>query len=339
MLWLAAAVLVAMTSCSKNEETNPEANTGKAIGFKTFVNQVTKGTPMGGTTYTTGSFGVLAYYTTADNWATNAATATPNFMYNQKVDVTSGAGTYAPAKYWPAGENDKVSFFAYSPYAAAGGAITLPANSATGAPVLTYTVPATVADQADLMTAQAVNKTSADGTVKFVFSHALTQVKFSAKIDAALPDATTVNIKSLQFDGLQMTGTVALADGTVTATGAANGTFTWDALATTFTGAAATTAQELTEAGNVMMLLPQTLGTTQKVTLSYEVVVTDAAVAGGKVTTPCTKEITLPGSPAWASGKVINYVLTLGVDASKVDISAEIGTDWDATGGNTPVND
>lgn len=336
MLWLAAAVLVAMTSCSKNEETDPNANPGKAIGFKTFVDKTTKGAPVAGTVFPDGSFGVLAYYTTGA-WADKGAAATPNFMYNQEVKVATKACTYEPAKYWPAGASDKVSFFAYSPYNNAN--LTVPANSVAGAPVLTYTVPATVGDQVDLMCARAIDKASADGTVNFVFSHALTQVKFSAQMDAALPATTSVKITSLAFNGLQMTGTVALADGTVTATGAADGAFTWPDLTATFATANGTNAQGLTPADNVMMLLPQTLGTTQKVTVSYEVVVTDAALAGGKLTTPYTKEITLPATPVWASGKVINYVLTLGVDASKVNISAEVGADWDAAGGNTPVND
>lgn len=334
MLWLAAAVLVAMTSCSKNEETDPNANTGKAIGFKTFVDKTTKGAPVAGTVFPDGSFGVLAYYTTGA-WADKGAAATPNFMYNQEVKVATKACTYEPAKYWPAGASDKVSFFAYSPYNNAN--LTVPANSVAGAPVLTYTVPATVADQVDLMCARAIDKASADGTVNFVFSHALTQVKFSAQMDAALPATTAVNVTSLLFNGLKMTGTVALADGTVTATGDATGSFSWD-LTTAFGSSNGTDAQALTEANNVMMLLPQALGT-QKVTISYEVVVTDAALVGGKLTTPYTKEVTLPATPVWASGKVINYVLTLGVDASKVNISAEVGADWDAAGGDTPVND
>ena len=46
----------------------------------------------------------------------NAITATPNFMYNQKLEKSGGAWTYSPMKYWPGNKKDCVSFFAYAPY-------------------------------------------------------------------------------------------------------------------------------------------------------------------------------------------------------------------------------
>lgn len=67
-------------------------------------------------------FGVFAYYT---DGATYGKTATPDFMYNQKV-VKTGDNTwsYEPVKYWPneygekaASEGtDYVTFFAYAPW-------------------------------------------------------------------------------------------------------------------------------------------------------------------------------------------------------------------------------
>ncbi len=72
-------------------------------------------------------FGVFAYYT--DNKQFDQ-TATPNFMYNQRIYTTEAEATegtlwkYEPVKYWPnefgaAAQSDDVdylSFFAYAPY-------------------------------------------------------------------------------------------------------------------------------------------------------------------------------------------------------------------------------
>lgn len=66
-------------------------------------------------------FGVFAYYT---DGATYGKTATPDFMYNQKVVKTGDTWSYEPVKYWPneygekaASEGtDYVTFFAYAPW-------------------------------------------------------------------------------------------------------------------------------------------------------------------------------------------------------------------------------
>lgn len=66
-------------------------------------------------------FGVFAYYTDANEYDPQAV---PNFMYNQKVTWETDHFEYSPVKYWPneygnaamSDEQDKISFFAYSPY-------------------------------------------------------------------------------------------------------------------------------------------------------------------------------------------------------------------------------
>lgn len=71
------------------------------------------------TTLQTSGFGVFGYYTNNEAYSQYA---TPNFMYNQKVEGASW--TYSPVKYWPneygtdakSDDVDKVTFFAYAPY-------------------------------------------------------------------------------------------------------------------------------------------------------------------------------------------------------------------------------
>ncbi|MBQ7427589.1 MAG: fimbrillin family protein [Prevotella sp.] len=76
--------------------------------------------PWDGTT-NFGGFGVFGYYTDNNEYD---QLATPNFMYNQRVNHSTDHWAYDPVKYWPneygtsaiSDDADKVSFFAYAPY-------------------------------------------------------------------------------------------------------------------------------------------------------------------------------------------------------------------------------
>ena len=97
----------------------------------TIVDRSSTGNKLGNTNY---EFGVFGYYH-SNVWTTAKSAATPNFMYNQKVDygaTVSGKWGYAPLKYWPNGKDaanssdpyktaqeqsvQYLSFFAYAPY-------------------------------------------------------------------------------------------------------------------------------------------------------------------------------------------------------------------------------
>lgn len=92
------------------------------------------------------SFGVFAYYTQQANWTNTQTSWTPNFMYNTHITWDDASGhnywTYSPVKYWPNGIDaananedpsntatqktlQKVSFFAYAPFAANHGTLPL----------------------------------------------------------------------------------------------------------------------------------------------------------------------------------------------------------------------
>ena len=124
-------------------------------------------------------FGVFAYYTNNENYAAakTAGHATPNFMYNQRIQgaVSATPGvynwTYSPVKYWPNEfSTDKLSFFAYAPYvtgyaqtnattvngatwtpAETVGITALSGNNYSGDPVITYAVAADPSQSVDLM--------------------------------------------------------------------------------------------------------------------------------------------------------------------------------------------
>ena len=133
-----------LAACTQNEEISSLENQ-KAITFDTYVGRdaATRASVIDVDDLKTYGFGVFGYYTTSD-WTTSA---TPNFMYNQKV---SGANWgYEPLKYWPA--TGKISFFAYAPH----GTGTLSDNTTAGTPTLIYTVPDAVGEQIDLLVAGA----------------------------------------------------------------------------------------------------------------------------------------------------------------------------------------
>lgn len=116
---IAAAVLA---GCAKNEVT-PNYGMKDAVSFGAYSGRtITKAGPtddMNLDALKDHGFGVFATYSgTAD-----FTEATNDFMYNQLVNFDGSAWTYSPLKYWPnptngqSADDQKVSFFAYAPYA------------------------------------------------------------------------------------------------------------------------------------------------------------------------------------------------------------------------------
>ena len=160
-----------LAACTQNEEISSLENQ-KAITFDTYVGRdaATRASVIDVDALETSGFGVLGYYTETA-WA---ETATPNFMYNQKVSGEDWG--YEPLKYWPA--DGTISFFAYAPYDEHA---ELSVNTAAGTPTLTYTVPDEVAGQKDLLVAGAQKDKNAN-TVEFSFKHALSRIGFGVKL-------------------------------------------------------------------------------------------------------------------------------------------------------------
>lgn len=121
---LAAIAALVLGACTKTE-INFEQTEADAINFGAYSGRsVTKAGPtddMNLKALATHGFGVFATYSGVDDFSA----ANNNFMYNQQVtSADEGANwTYEPVKYWPNPTNgqpadvQKVSFFAYAPYA------------------------------------------------------------------------------------------------------------------------------------------------------------------------------------------------------------------------------
>lgn len=181
--------LLLLAACGADGGAPDMPQAGLPIGFSTDVEgrQTRSGELTAANLLSTGIF---AYYTGSNDWT---AADTPNFMYNQEVKRTDASSpwTYSPVKYWPNNPADKISFFAYAPYNAAG--VTPCGNTVAGFPYLDYTVPTAEANQTDLLAATPLMNQSyantpvtpsdptTQGKISFNMQHALTKVSIYAK--------------------------------------------------------------------------------------------------------------------------------------------------------------
>ncbi len=170
----------------------------------------------------TEGFGIMAWYqqTTgtadANAWPTTGPTTKTNFMWNEEVTYNSG-WTYSPLKYWPTMTDDKLSFFAYAPYAATAqehGITVAGKDAASGWTTLLFEVNNDVAKQVDFVADVAIDQqhdqtgtapdASARNAVSFNLKHELSRLGFTVKLDETTINTTNnesaVIIKSVKLN-------------------------------------------------------------------------------------------------------------------------------------------
>nr|WP_302831820.1 fimbrillin family protein [uncultured Bacteroides sp.] len=132
------------------------------------------------------SVGVFAFFSQGEF---NANTATPSFMYNQKVERTDNTSpwTYSPIKYWPNNVKDKISFFAYAPHSneITNSELTMSGNTDKGYPWLTFTN--TTAQTDFLLSEPLINKDNTETCISFKLKHVLAKVSFYVKNEDTTP--------------------------------------------------------------------------------------------------------------------------------------------------------
>ena len=231
-LTLVAGTLLALVACSK--ETGPSGQAGErpisfdvaATGVQTRAqNQIATDVALQGE-----SIGVFAAYTgklTYEN-----TTVSPDYMYNQEVKYkvgtsdSPGVWEYTPVKYWPNSESDYVSFFAYAPYeenpseGRPTGIIGMSRKVDLGDPWINFRLPATIAEQVDLLYGQQYDGATGtftswldqqkynwgDAPLKFTFKHAL----------ACIGEPITIQMSDLLYN--QMKGEVDITINSVSVT-------------------------------------------------------------------------------------------------------------------------
>ncbi|MDR3118368.1 MAG: fimbrillin family protein, partial [Mediterranea sp.] len=319
LVWSLACLPFALLSCTDNSDTAGAA-TG-VVGFNTAgVDPALARTAIVdiASLKNTG-FRVNAYYTGTEAWSTAAATATPGFMYNQFVEWKANAWTYSPTKYWP-GLTDgvtygKISFFAWNEVAGA----VVSANTATGAPALTFTVANNNADQKDLVADVRTDEDVSGGSVGISFSHVLSRIGFTARLKDTYP-GVTVTITSLKVkykaDAVESTGIYTFGDDDH-----ADGTWTYPATKTYMsnTGDEVMTANVVLDSdpakvkrvngeSNYLMLLPQTIAYGA---ISIEVTWDVDGISQKKT-------INLPDQ-VWQPEKCYDYVLVISAEQTALD--------------------
>lgn len=193
ILLSAASLAVLAVSCNKTADSDVQKPDDQKVlaevpvAFGAYVNRnVTTKAGYEGTLDTdalkTAGFGVFGYYTNDEPYGPSAK---PDFMYNQLVNFNGAAWDYAPIKYWPNNYGteaqsesiDRLTFFAYAPYAdvtyATGlvsdnsttGITALTRNSAAGDPLVKYAVSMDPASCVDLCWGVSANNftSSVDG--------------------------------------------------------------------------------------------------------------------------------------------------------------------------------
>ena len=256
--FLYALTAVAMlTGCAKSDVVDSEINKeSNQIGFSTYKN-ISRGNPVDDNTEFLKNgyaFGVTAFISTSASPYMGTA--------GEGIKIVSDGSKWgyqnaSDQAYWPT-NNETLDFYAYAPYGNA--AITNKAFDKTDGLKLTYTVPATEANQVDLMYASALTQTKpADKTsVTLPFKHALTQVHFrigtkttNLKVDVAA-NGITIN-------GLKATGTFDVKEETwELVVSSSNYTVTSDAVTGGYVDGTETNPYTaIGSADKALMLLPQ----------------------------------------------------------------------------------
>lgn len=329
---MAFAAIAALNSCSQNEEfalDNGQSSYDKnAVTFGTYLGQepktratVTTIDVMKGDGYP--GFGVFAYNTGTDNFADVSSTATPNFMCNVPVKWNNSVWAYTDEKQWP--ENEKVSFFAYAPYTGTSGTdniTAIPAENATGAPVISFKVAADINNQVDLLYADAKTdqtKETNGGKVQFSFKHALSRIGFKAKLNEGLSGGVksiTITNIILKSSALSISADLNLQTGTWSNHTVEATEYTLNANdfiedSNVFTaGAGADEAVQLTGDGKYLMLIPTQSGSKVPMTITVNYVEEDTDGAKTTYSVPTTFE------QEFVQGKAYNFVLAISLASS-----------------------
>lgn len=261
----------------------------------------------------------------------------PNLAYNLKYNIDGGSpATSNDRIYMP--NDGSVSFFAFAPSidesrpdGSSTAAISLSDKSTPGMPKITYTVPTDIKKQFDLLTASSINAYASP--VVLNFKHALTAICLKCGDDMMAGKITEVTISGIYGSGTHVPGTKEW-----TVTGNPNASYTINdeislpsknessdgankdkTHTQTGTPIAGTKSDNLT-----MMLIPQTLPESAKLTIKFVDDITKATR---------TIEGSLKGK-TWEAGKIVTYTIS----PSSIHIEAKVEFSKDPGNANLPYS-
>lgn len=289
---------------------------GKLNGKPVYLtSEVTEGFPTDNPTFTRGT-----QITNADGMSSFGVTA---FLGSQKymdhVEIKKSADSWKPQTdyFWLNGK--PLDFYAWYPYNSAEGTNGIPAGMTLNQEdfsSISYTVPADVSKQEDLMFA--VNKNApepADGNATSLdFKHSLAAVKF---VVGDLPTGTKVT--SVALKGVKYKGTLA-----VTAGNNGEAQFAWSNLANdteNFTQATDKEVKEndtdnaITKEGQTFFMMPQTLPDDAIVEVVVENQKGERATLTGALQDATAAE---GAKNKWEAGKTYTYTINLSGVTAKI---------------------
>ena len=330
---IAAVAALTLVSCSSEDLNSLSDNSSKneAISFDGYLGRSavsvngSRGSELNKDALqkSTEGFGVFGNYSSEGT----ATAYGKNWFDNEQVTYKTSAWTYNPVKYWlPQGHID---FLAYAPYV---GETTLKNNTS-----IDFTVKKDVADQKDLLWANAANKTkdnisSTNNKVKFQFAHALSRLGYTVKLNNDYSGATFTLTKITlagSSDGKEnafyTTGTIDLSKTSstglwTTSSADAKQNFDWFSGTQTL----ATTDYKNPDA-NYLFVIPQDFSATATGKLYVIVEYTIKNYNG--VTTPMTNKVYQKLEKNFLQGKAYTINLTLGLTPIEFDATVEGWTD------------
>lgn len=204
VMGIAAMAALTLVSCSSDDLDSLSDNSSKneAISFDGYLGRSavavngSRGSVLDKPALqklTDGAFGVFGNYSSTDG-----QTSVPDFFKNQPVTYKNSKWTYTPLKYWPT--NGKINFLAYAPYVNG-------TELTDGSKINNFTVSETIADQTDLLWANATGSISADLTstkekVNFHFYHALSRLGYTVRLSGDYPSKdVTFTLKKITLAG------------------------------------------------------------------------------------------------------------------------------------------
>ncbi|RRD89274.1 fimbrillin family protein [Bacteroides heparinolyticus] len=310
-LYLHATVREGMVTDGENALAGDVTTGGVSV---TESRPATKAAPVDASTMHA-SMGVSAFvYPAAEAWND---TRTPDYMYDTEVKK---AGGWTTDNRWP-GAGSKIRFFAYAPYRSAlpASSLALSAKSAGGAPVLTYTVPADVAGQTDLLTAATDEMPGGGGTPALLtFKHALTAVRFVTGNDLPAGTITNVTLKGVYGKGTYRIGESAWEGH------ADRKDFTQALTPAATIPESQTPGTEITPAAATFMMIPQQLPAGAELEVKYTDRLTNAVR---------TMKASIAGSQ-WEMGKTVTYQVSVTSMVITPTLEVTAPAEYDYQGGS-----
>lgn len=338
---IAAMAALTLVSCSSEDLNSLSDNSSKggAISFDGYLGRSavavngSRGSVLkiDGLKEATGGFGVFG------NYSENTPPAYgENLFKNEQVtysssNTTSTKWAYKNTKYWPT--EGHIDFLAYAPYV---GETTLKNNKS-----IDFTVADKVANQKDLLWANAANKKKADNPVKFTFNHALSRLGYTVKLKENYTP-TTITLKKITLAGsadgeskkaFYTAGTIDLSKETkaedlwTTSPTDAKQNFDWFSETLQLT-----TDVSANPDANYLFVIPQDFS--KKTTGADELyVIVEYTIQTGSTAT-MTSKVYQKLEKNFEQGKAYTINLTIGL--TPIEFDAEV-TDWEPAAG-TPIN-